>query len=98
MILISNLLLSIAQVLHFLIYTVVLTLVLSSVLPWLNLPSASAFSHVCNRMVEPLLAPIRRWIRPISGFDFSYLVLLLILVFIDQLVVGSLMDYARLLK
>jgi len=36
-----------------------------------------------NRMVNPLLAPFRKGIPPIAGFDFSPLILLIIIKFLE---------------
>lgn len=98
MLLLANLLLGIAQVLDFLINMVVVLLILRAVLSWLNLPSANSVAYFCAQATEPLVAPFRRWIRPVGMFDFSVLALFAVLIFVQQFVVGSLRDYAILLK
>jgi YggT family protein len=40
-----------------------------------------------DRLVEPMLAPLRRVIPPISGIDFSPLALIIILQILRQLVI-----------
>lgn len=41
-----------------------------------------------GRIIEPLLAPFRRVIPPISGIDLSPLALIIILQILRQLVIG----------
>lgn len=43
-----------------------------------------------DRIVLPLLRPIRRWLPPVAGLDFSPLVLILLIQFLSRLVVDLL--------
>ncbi|MCJ7624835.1 MAG: YggT family protein [Anaerolineaceae bacterium] len=46
-----------------------------------------------NRILEPLLAPIRKVVKPIQGFDFSPVILILTLQVIEILVIGILRSF-----
>lgn len=43
-----------------------------------------------DHFVEPLLAPIRRWLPPMGGLDFSPLVLIILLQVLNWLLVSIL--------
>jgi YggT family protein len=43
---------------------------------------------VITRLVEPLLAPIRRYLPPMGMFDFSPIVLIILVQIISSLVIG----------
>lgn len=58
-----------------------------AVLSWV--PTSSAISGVMARLVEPLLAPIRRFLPLVGGIDLSPLVLLVVLQ-VAAIVLGSL--------
>jgi YggT family protein len=56
-----------------------------SLLPWFRVDPYHPAVQFLIRITEPLLAPIRRSIPLIAGLDFSPMVALLILWFIEQL-------------
>jgi YggT family protein len=41
-----------------------------------------------DRVVEPMLAPIRRFVPPLGGLDFSPLVLILLVQLLGSLLIG----------
>jgi len=47
--------------------------------------------RVTSAITEPLLAPIRRVLPPLGGLDFSPIVLLLLIGFVQGYVLGELM-------
>ena len=55
-----------------------------SFLPWLRVDPYHPVAQFLIQITEPLLAPIRRSIPIIGGLDFSPMVALLILWFIEQ--------------
>lgn len=46
--------------------------------------------EVVDRIVDPLLAPIRRYVAPVGGLDFSPLILVLLLQLIGSLLANVL--------
>ena len=70
------------QVLNLLYSALVLLIVISVILSWLPQARYSPFGQLVTRLSEPLLAPIRKLIKPLSvggggAIDFSPLVLML---------------------
>ncbi len=49
------------------------------------LPPYNSVRRVLDRIVEPMLAPIRRVVPPIGGFDFSPLILLILIEIIASI-------------
>jgi YggT family protein len=78
-----NIIISIVQVFFdILTFLVIVTVILSYFLSPYH--PVRAF---LDRLIEPLISPIRRRIQPIQGIDFSPLVLLLILQLLQLILV-----------
>lgn len=60
-------------------------LVLAALLP-IFLPADNMIRIGIGRIIEPVLRPFRKVIRPISGFDFTPLVLYLLLIGLESLI------------
>jgi len=60
-------------------------LILQAILSWVS-QGRSPIEYVMRQLTEPLLAPIRRFIPPMGGLDFSVLVALIALQFLQMLV------------
>jgi YggT family protein len=63
-------------------------ILVSVVLSWVQLPPNNPIVRVTNTLTEPLLAPIRRLLPNMGGFDLSPLVLLLALRLLRGLLLG----------
>ncbi len=69
-----------------LILVVILDAILSFVVqPW------HPWRRALDRVVEPLLAPIRRVLPPVGGLDFSPLVLILLIGLVRQFLIRLLL-------
>ncbi len=60
-------------------------LVLGTLLPMI-LPADNTFRNGITRIVDPILRPFRKLIKPISGFDITPLVIYLLLIVIESLI------------
>ena len=47
------------------------------IISWIQLPPSNPVANIIHRLTEPVLAPIRRVLPPMGGFDFSPMVLLI---------------------
>ena len=81
------------------LFNLVWWLILASVvLSWLfafnivnvNNPTVRQISYSLSRMTDPLLSPIRRLLPSIGGLDLSPIILLILLEFLRQLIIGQL--------
>ena len=66
------------SILNFITNTLILVLILNSLLSFVLSPYHPV-RETLGRIVEPLLAPIRRVVPPVGMFDFSPLVLIVLL-------------------
>ncbi|MGL1922465.1 MAG: YggT family protein [Hyphomicrobiales bacterium] len=76
-------------------------LIASAIMSWLiafgiinmnNQFVATVYSSL-QRLTEPLLRPIRRFVPPMGGLDISFIILILALYFIDNIVKVDLPRY-----
>ncbi len=73
-------------------------LILSAVLSWLVafnvINTNNRFIYIAgdflHRVTEPALRPIRRYLPNLGGIDLSPIVLILLLIFVRDLVIGAL--------
>ena len=62
-----------------------LAFVARALLPWFRVSYYHPVMRVLVQITEPLLGPLRRYIRPVGGIDFTPMVALLLLWFVEQL-------------
>lgn len=60
-------------------------LILRAILSWLS-QGQNPIEYVLHQLTEPVLAPIRRILPPLGGLDFSVLVAILALQFMQKLI------------
>lgn len=75
----------IALIVHRIFQLVILVVVVQAILSFFMSPY-DPVRGVIDRLVNPLLQPIRRYIKPVGSFDFSPLVLVVILQLLDWLI------------
>jgi YggT family protein len=100
-ILLGNTLAALAKVLHIVLNIYLWIVILRALLSWIYVPSLYQAARVLYRLTEPVLRPVRRLIPPskAGGLDVSPLIVGLVIVFLDRLLVDSLILYAhRLLR
>jgi YggT family protein len=94
-----RLLLFINELLNLYLFVLLVTAVLS----WLvafnvvntRHPVVSIVGDILYRVTEPVLKPMRRYIPNAGGLDLSFLVLILIILFVQQVIIGNLIDHLR---
>ena len=64
-----------------------LVVVAAVVISWLQLPASNPIAQIVDTLTEPALKPLRRVLPPVSGIDFSPMVLLLGLQILKGLLV-----------
>lgn len=67
-------------------------ILIRAILSWLGPHKHNAITVLLMQVTEPLLAPARKRIKPFKGFDFSPLVLLLLLQLLSILIAYPLMQ------
>jgi YggT family protein len=62
-----------------------LAFIARALLPWFSVSYYHPVMRFLVQITEPLLGPLRRYIRPVGGIDFTPMVALLLLWFVEQL-------------
>lgn len=97
MILLGNFLAALAKILHLVLMLYLWIVIIRAVLSWVQVPSLYPVILILYRLTEPVLRPFRRLVPPrrLGGIDISPIVVVLIIVFVDSFLVGSLALYAQ---
>jgi len=91
------LVMSIGELLSLAIYVFMVAIIIQIVLSWIQPGAYNPVIGLINRLSEPLLAPARRLIPPISGLDLSPLAVLILLQLSLILLVSPIRDLGRML-
>jgi len=67
----------VAQLLMFALYVFIFVMLVRVVFSWVNPYPTNAVTRLAYRITEPVLAPIRRMLPPMSGIDLSPMVVML---------------------
>jgi YggT family protein len=78
-------------------------LIAAAILSWLIVfnvvntrhPAVAMIADFLYRVTEPVLRPIRKWLPNFGGIDVSFIVLFLIIYFIQIVIIGNLEDAFR---
>ena len=73
------LLLGFAEILQLIIYIFFFSIIIQIILSWVNPGAYNPATVILYKLNEPLLRPARRLIPPLSGLDFSPMVVLILL-------------------
>ena len=96
MILIGHLLLAIAGLLQAVVSFFIFLFIARAVLSWVSPDPSNMIVQFINSSTEPILAPIRRRIRPVGVVDFSVLIAILVLYFAQAFLVESMASYGSI--
>ena len=72
----------IASLLIYVLYAFIIILLVRVVMSWVSPYPTNSVTRFAIRVTEPVLAPVRRWVPPVSGMDLSPLVVMLGLSFL----------------
>jgi YggT family protein len=67
----------VAQVLTNLLYAFIIVMLIRIIFSWISPSPTNAVTRLAYRLTEPVLAPVRRWLPPMSGIDLSPMVVML---------------------
>ena len=87
--------LSLAQLLQLAIYVFMFSIIIQVVISWVNPGAYNPVVSLLHSLNEPLLAPARRMIPPMSGLDLSPLVVIVGLQLALLLLVAPISDLGR---
>ena len=98
MFVLGNLLQAIAQILHMVITVYIWIVIISALISWVSPDPYNPVVRFLRGATEPLLYRLRRYLPMAGCIDFSPMVLILLLYFVDMFVVRTLSDIAASLR
>ncbi|RLL50687.1 YggT family protein [Mariprofundus sp. EBB-1] len=81
---------ALAGVLHIILMTATIVVIARAVLSWVSPDPYNPIVRIINQLSEPMLYRVRKYVPYIAGIDFSPLILLLIIMFMDNFLVATL--------
>ena len=101
MILVANFILAAAKVLGIVLTAYFWLVTARALVSWVNPDPFNPIVQLLQKLTEPVLAPIRnrlfRW-QLNAGIDFSPFIVILIIIFLENFLIASLVDLAYRLK
>jgi YggT family protein len=91
----SNVLQGLATVLDTVLWLYMWVIIARALISWVNPDPWNPIVQFLERVTEPVLAPIRRWIGLRMGIDLSPIIAILIISFLQIAVVKTLSDFAH---
>lgn len=90
----ANLLGALAQLLGIALNIYMWIIIIRAIISWVNPDPYNPIVQFLYRATEPVLQPVRRLLPVTWGIDFSPLVVILAIIFLDQFLVASLRELA----
>ncbi|NJD61815.1 MAG: YggT family protein [Deltaproteobacteria bacterium] len=91
----GNFLSALARLLHFVLNGYMVIIVIRALLSWVNPDPYNPIVRIIHSITEPVLSPLRRRLPLMAGsIDFSPIVVILAIYFVDWFVVQTLADLA----
>lgn len=95
----GNFLSALGGVLGWVLWAYMWLIIIRALLSWVNPDPWNPIVQFINRATEPVLAPLRRLLPSWQwGIDFSPVLAILVIYFIQRFLVGSIMDIAWRLR
>jgi YggT family protein len=94
MFLAGNMLEGLAHVLDWVLTLYMYVIIARALISWVNPDPFNPIVQFLERVTEPVLAPIRRWIGWRMGIDLSPIIAILIIIFLQYALVRSLFELA----
>jgi YggT family protein len=94
MFLAGNMLEGLAHVLDWVLTLYMYVIIARALISWVNPDPFNPIVQFLERVTEPVLAPIRRWMGWRMGIDLSPIIAILIIIFLQYALVRSLFELA----
>lgn len=94
MFILSNIILATAMALEYILWFYMWVVIIRAFISWVNPDPYNPIVRFLYQVTEPILYPIRRRLPFMGGIDLSPLVVILIIVFLQIALVGTLKEFA----
>lgn len=81
---------ALAGVLNIVLTIAMVVVIARAILSWVSPDPYNPVVRVINQLSEPILFPVRRRVPYFAGIDFSPIIVLMIIFFLDEFLVNSL--------
>ena len=98
MIVLGNLVMALAQVLHILLNVYMWIVIIRAIISWVSPDPYNPIVSLLHRVTEPVLGYARRIIPSLGGIDLSPILVLVLIVFLDQFLVQTISEFGLRLK
>lgn len=98
MFLFSNFIHAGATILNYILTIYIWIIIIRSLISWVSPDPYNPVVQILYRITEPVLAQVRRRMPDFGGMDFSPLVVILVIIFLQNFLVRSLYDMARSMR
>jgi YggT family protein len=98
MIVLGNLVMALAQVLHILLNVYMWIVVVRAIISWVSPDPYNPIVNFLYRATEPVLGYVRRIIPSLGGIDLSPILVLVVIVFLDQFLVQTISELGFRIK
>ena len=98
MFLFGNLIHAVAALLSYALTIYIWVIIIRALISWVNPDPFNPIVRFLRRLTGRGLEPVRRRLPDFGGIDVSPIVVLLVIFFLQNFLVASLMDMARLLR
>ena len=88
----------IGVILSYLLTIYIWVIIIRALLSWVNPDPYNPIVQILYRLTEPVLAPVRYRMPNIGGIDASPIVVLLVIFFLQNFLVQSIFDLAKMLR
>ena len=95
---IGNFIHAVAVLLSYVLTIYIWIIIIRVLISWVNPDPFNPIVQILHRLTDPALEPVRRRLPDFGGLDVSPIVVLLVIFFLQNFLVTSLMDMARLLR
>ena len=85
---------AVAGILDMILFFAMIVVIARAVLSWVSPDPYNPIVRTINQLSEPLLFPIRRRVPYLGGMDFSPIILLMVIFFLQNFLVQSLQHLA----
>jgi YggT family protein len=99
MFVLGNFIIAVAKIIHIVLNIYMWVIIARAIISWVNPDPYNQIVQFLYRVTEPVLAQVRRWL-PFGrmGIDISPIIVILVIYFLDDFLIKSMIELAVSLK
>jgi YggT family protein len=99
MFVLGNFIIAVAKIIHIVLNIYMWIIIVRAIISWVNPDPYNQIVQFLYRVTEPVLAQVRRWL-PFGrmGVDISPIIVILVIYFLDEFLIKSMIELAVSLK